>query len=464
MTQTPSSTATAGLPDGPLVAYYGDDFTGSTDVMEAFTAAGVPTVLFVQPPSAQTLSRFGQMRCVGLAGTSRGRDPAWMREHLPAAFASLRLLGAPILHYKVCSTFDSAPHVGSIGQAIDIGTQGLTARWSPTIVGAPRLQRFQVFGQLFAGFMGEVYRIDRHPSMSRHPVTPMDEADLRVHLGRQTARRIELIDGVQATQGQGEARLQALQGDDQPVVMIDVMDAASQCEAGRLVWEHRDQGLFSASSSGLQYALVAYWRSQGWLPEQSSLPVAAPADAIAVVSGSCSVMSGKQVEWAIAHGFHGERLDVAACLDPVRRAREIERAVTASLQALAQGRSPVVYSALGPDDAAVTGFDALVQAAGLERAQAAEAIGAALAEVMKQLLDRSNLRRVVVAGGDSSGAVASHLGVYALTVCAGLRPGAPLCRAWSDDARRDGLELVLKGGQMGTPSFYGEVLSGQLIP
>jgi uncharacterized protein YgbK (DUF1537 family) len=108
----------------------------------------------------------------------------------------------------------------------------------------------------------------------------------------------------------------------------------------------------------------------------------------------------------------------------------------------------------------VTGFDVLVKSRGLDRAQAAEAIGDALAEVMKQLLDRSDLRRVVVAGGDSSGAVASHLGVQALSVLAGLRPGAPLCRAWSDDARRDGLELVLKGGQMGTPSFYGEVLSG----
>jgi uncharacterized protein YgbK (DUF1537 family) len=461
MTQHPHSPLEAAqLPDGPLVAYYGDDFTGSTDVMEAFTAAGVPTVLFVQALSPQALARFADMRCVGLAGTSRGRDPAWMRTHLPAAFDSLRQLGAPILQYKVCSTFDSAPQVGSIGQAIDLGTSGTAARWSPTVVGAPRLQRFQVFGQLFAGFMGEVYRIDRHPSMSRHPVTPMDEADLRVHLGRQTQRRIELIDAVQATQGQGDARLQALQGEDQPVVMLDVMDAASQCEAGRLVWEHRGAGLFSASSSGLQYALVAYWRSRGWLPQQSSLPVAAPAPVIAVVSGSCSVMSGKQIEWALAHGFHGERLDVAACLDTAARAVEIDRVVAGSLQALAAGRSPVVYSAMGPDDAAVTGFDAWVQSRGLARAQAAEAIGEALAEVMKQLLDRSELQRVVVAGGDSSGAVASHLGVQALTVLAGLRPGAPLCRAWSDDPRRDGLEVVLKGGQMGTPSFYGEVLSG----
>ena len=151
---------------------------------------------------------------------------------------------------------------------------------------------------------------------------------------------------------------------------------------------------------------------------------------------------------------------MAACLEATSRAVEIERVVTGSLQALASGRSTVVYSAMGPDDAAVTGFEAWVQARGLTRAQGAEAIGDALAEVMKQLLDLSDLSRVVVAGGDSAGAVASHLGVQALTVLAGLRPGAPLCRAWSDDARRDGLEVVLKGGQMGTPSFYGEVLTG----
>ena len=81
---------------------------------------------------------------------------------------------------------------------------------------------------------------------------------------------------------------------------------------------------------------------------------------------------------------------------------------------------------------------------------------------MRRLLDASSLRRVVVAGGDSSGAVASHLGIQALTVAAGLAPGAPLCRAWSDWPARDGLEIVLKGGQMGTASFYGDVLRGQV--
>ena len=115
------------MPAGRLLAYYGDDFTGSTDVMEAFTAAGVPTVLFLQPPQAQDLARFADMRCVGLAGQSRGQSPAWMREQLPQAYAALSQLGAPILQYKVCSTFDSSPTVGSIGQAIDLGVQHAAA-------------------------------------------------------------------------------------------------------------------------------------------------------------------------------------------------------------------------------------------------------------------------------------------------------------------------------------------------
>jgi 3-oxoisoapionate kinase len=94
------------------------------------------------------------------------------------------------------------------------------------------------------------------------------------------------------------------------------------------------------------------------------------------------------------------------------------------------------------------------------RADAARTVGAVLAEVMRQLLDRVDLERVVVAGGDSSGEVASALDIEALTVTAGLTPGAPLCRAWSRNPRRDGLEIVLKGGQMGDASFFGLVKDG----
>lgn len=455
-------TAHDNLPEeGLWLAYYGDDFTGSTDVLEAFTAAGVSTVLFLSPPRPEDLARFPDVRCVGVAGQSRGKSPAWMRAELPQVFQSLSDLGAPIVQYKVCSTFDSSPDVGSIGQAIDLGIQHARAHWSPMVVGAPRLQRFQVFGHLFAAAQGEVWRIDRHPTMSRHPVTPMHESDLRVHLGQQTSRRIGLVNLAQMTQGQADAGWQDLQGQDQPVIMLDVADALSQREAGRLVWQRRGQGLFSASSSGLQYALTEYWRSRGWLDVQPALPQAQPQDCIGVVSGSCSPMSAAQIDWAEQNGLMCERLDIAKCLDPLMAEQEIERLVTLAVEAVGNKVSPVIYSARGPDDAAVRGFDALVQRAGCEKVQASERIGMALAEVMRRLLDRTALRRIVVAGGDSSGAVASHLGVKAFTVAAGLAPGVPLCRVWSDNPHREGLEMALKGGQLGAPSFYGDVRTGR---
>ncbi len=488
-TASPASPEALGAwPDGPLLAYLGDDFTGSTDVMEAFTAAGVPTVLFLSPPDEKWVKKFTGMRAIGLATTARGQNPAWMEAHLPDAFAKLNAFGAPILQYKVCSTFDSSPTIGSIGRAIDIGTRLTQGRWSPMVVGAPRLRRYQAFGNLFAiadspdGPVG--HRLDRHPTMSRHPVTPMHEADLRLHLGAQTQRRIELIDLVQSNAGTGAARRDAIAGEtstpaDAPVVLIDVVDEATLAEAGRLVWQGRAAGLergqadsasgtalsgtalFSASSSGLQYALAAHWRALGLLPAVPSLRVATPVDNIAVVSGSCSPATAEQIAWARASGFEVLRLDIARALNPATLAAEIERLVSAAATVLAKGTSPLIASAEGPNDPAVTGFDAVAQAAGLTRTVAAEQVGAALAQVMRQLLDRTPaLKRIVVAGGDSSGAVAGALEIAALSVAAGLAPGVPLCRAWSDNPRRDGLEIALKSGQLGGLDFFGRVKTG----
>jgi len=455
------SRATSSLPNGLLLSYYGDDFTGSTDAMEAMTAAGIPTVLFLETPTPALLKRFPGARCVGLAGSSRGRTPAWMDTELPRAFASLAALGAPILQYKVCSTFDSSPAIGSIGRAIDLGVPHMRGRWAPMVIGAPRLKRYQMFGNLFAAVDGSGYRLDRHPTMSRHPVTPMHEADLRVHLGAQTSRRIELVDMLQLRDGTGSARVAQLVGKDVPVVLLDVLDDATLVEAGRLVWEERGAGLFSASSSGLCYALTAYWRSLDLLPREPSLPVADRVSAIAAVSGSCSPVTAAQIRWARAHGFVTERLQLAPVLDERRRDDEIERCVAVAANAHRAGTSAIVFSAEGPDDPSVIGFDAIAAGASVSRADAARRVGTALAEVMRRLLDRVELTRVVVAGGDSSGEVASALGIGALSVIGGMAPGAPLCRAWSNTPRRDGLEIVLKGGQIGAVDFFGTVRAGR---
>src|SRR5262245_39594009 len=154
-----------------LLTFCGDDFTGSTDSLEALTLAGGRAALFFKPPERALLAeRFAGLEAVGVAGVSRSWSPDEMEVGLRPVFEQLRALGAPLLHYKVCSTFDSSPQVGSIGRAIDIGQAVLGGAWVPLLVGAPALRRYTVFGNLFATVGGTTFRLDRHPTMSRHPI------------------------------------------------------------------------------------------------------------------------------------------------------------------------------------------------------------------------------------------------------------------------------------------------------
>ena len=155
---TASAAPAKGLPEGPLVAWYGDDFTGSAAVMEVLTFAGLPSVLFLAPPTPAQLARFAALRGIGIASTARAHGPDWMDRTLPAVFAMLRELNAPITHYKVCSTLDSAPEIGSIGRAIDLALPVLGSAWTPILVAAPPMRRYQLFGHLFAAGPGGVAR------------------------------------------------------------------------------------------------------------------------------------------------------------------------------------------------------------------------------------------------------------------------------------------------------------------
>jgi uncharacterized protein YgbK (DUF1537 family) len=142
------------------------------------------------------VSRFTGLRAFGIAGGSRAMSPRQMERELPPAFKALEASGAAFIHYKTCSTFDSSPTVGSIGKAIELGRRLFGRRITPLVVGAPGLGRYVVFGNLFArsGLDTEPSRLDRHPTMSRHPVTPMDEADVLLHLARQTKLPTALVD------------------------------------------------------------------------------------------------------------------------------------------------------------------------------------------------------------------------------------------------------------------------------
>ena len=456
-----------GLPDGLLLSYYGDDFTGSTDVMEALTYAGVPTVLFVGPPSAEDLARFPRARAVGVAGVSRSQDAAAMRAELEPAFAALQGLGARLCHYKTCSTFDSSAEIGSIGLAIDIAQERFAAPFVPVVVGAPVLQRFCVFGNLFArsGLDSEVFRLDRHPTMSRHPITPMDEADLRLHLGRQTEKGIGLFDlgRLALPAAQRRRALEEMLGGGTQVVLFDTLAEADLEAVGQLVWERSaaERPLFAAGSSGLEYALAAHWRARGFLPPPGEFK-SGPVEQTVAVSGSCSPVTERQIAHALQNGFVGVALDTEALVS--EDAAAVEAAVGAGLRALESGASVLLHTARGGDDPRIGRTAERLRRAGYSdldvKLRSGALFGGALGRVLRGILRRRPLRRAVVAGGDTSAYAAREVGVRALEAVAPLAPGSPLCRVHAGEAWLDGMEITFKDGQVGRDDFFGAALRG----
>ena len=322
--------------------------------------------------------------------------------------------------------------MGSIGAAAEIGLAD--GGIAPLLVAAPRIGRWQAFGTLFARASDGIHRLDRHPTMAVHPVTPMNEADVRRHLARQTALGLGLIDLVDLEAGRGAARLAEERARGTRIVALDVIDDETLAAAGALIWGERPG--FVIGSQGVEYALVAAWRAAGLLPAAEAPKPLASVERLAVVSGSCSPVTAAQIAHAEAAGF--DIIDVAASVP------DWTAAADASLAALAAGRSPLVATARGMSDPGVADGAAL---------------GAGLGRLLARLVREAGLARVVVAGGDTSSHAARALGLVALTAQAPVAPGAGLLRGH----RREGgtVEIVLKGGQMGPPDFFVRLRDGQ---
>lgn len=422
----------------PLISYYGDDFTGSTDVMEALATHGVDTVLFTRIPTEAEFEPFAAYKAIGLAGISRSQTPDWMDEHLPALYIWLKSLKARFCHYKVCSTFDSSPRIGSIGRATDIGAYVFGQSLVSLIVGAPQLKRYTFAGHLFAGYQGETYRIDRHPVMSRHPVTPMHEADLRLHLAQQTQRETVLVHEKWPEKG---------------IALLDVHDAATQLAAGkRLLDLPAFAKPFVVGSSGVEYALMKALAAAGEIPGTATFPPLAPSKQMIVVSGSVSPTTERQIRHAFQHGFEAVPVNTIALAQDVADERQI--AIERALRVLSAGKCPIVYTALGPASDEGEKLNAIVEGR--------KHIGEGLGAILKVVLETANLRRAVVAGGDSSSHALGQLDIYALTTRLPLpaSPGSPLCLARSGTPALDGIEIALKGGQLGSDNYFVTVRDG----
>ncbi|WP_062206011.1 four-carbon acid sugar kinase family protein [Aureimonas sp. AU12] len=436
-----------------LLTFYGDDLTGSTDVMEALALRGVETVLFLDRPTDAQRARFPDVRALGIAGTSRSETPDWMDRHLAPAFAWLAAQGAGISHYKVCSTFDSSPTFGNIGRAIELGRTAFGGRPVPIVVGAPQLKRYTAFGELFAAFRGEVFRIDRHPVMSRHPVTPMDEADLRRHLARQSDLPVALVDHLALGEGAADGAVDAALAQNPGAILLDVLDARTQRAAGRQLQRLIEAGCrFAVGSSGVEYALAETWTADGLISGTAEFAPLPPVARLAVVSGSCSPTTERQIHHAASAGFDAVPFDPRAFVAGDEAA--IAALTTDALARLAAGRSLVVHTAMGPAS------DLGEEIAGQDGAR--HAIGRGLGRLQARLVAEAGLTRAVIAGGDTSSHALRQLDVHALTPRFPLAetPGSPVSLAHSDTPAFDGLEIALKGGQVGNDDYFVRLRDG----
>lgn len=440
----------------PALVYYGDDFTGATDTLGTAARAGLRALLFLKTPDAGRLAHTGPLDVLGIAGAARAMAPAQLQAELAPVAELFRSLGARVLHYKTCSTFDSAPHIGSIGAAVRVLRAAVEQPWTAIVGGQPNLGRYCLFGNLFAaaGSGGEVFRIDRHPTMSRHPVTPMDEADLRLHLAKQGLADVCSVPYTAASRG-GEALdnalRQALHSPPADAVLFDVADASQLAAIGDVLWA-RAQGstLLAVGPSSVVDALATAMpmsREHGNAAAQAHTGMAPASGPVLVLAGSLSPVTARQVAaaksfdivWLDAHRL--AQRDPAALSD---HADAITRSLALGHHVLACTRAP---NAASPG----VGLDA-------------QALARAGGDLLAKVLATTPLKRIGVAGGDTSSHGVQALDAWGLSYVADMGAGASLCRVHSDDARLDGMELMLKGGQMGSVDVFERLVHGSASP
>jgi uncharacterized protein YgbK (DUF1537 family) len=440
-----------------LIAFYGDDFTGSTDALEFLTRAGAKTVLFIEPPTSEQLSKYPDLDAFGVAGITRSLAPDEMEKVLRPAFQQIATLKPSHVHYKVCSTFDSSPDVGSIGKAMDVGASIFNNRFIPLVIGAPALGRYCVFGNLFArmgiGSDGVIYRLDRHPSMSKHPVTPSDESDLRLHLSKQTDKKTGLVD-VLTLAKKGDVIKQAVEDlvrQEAEVILMDALEEEDLKAIGDLLaFEAGLQScLFSVGSSAIEMALGHHWNALHILEPVINWPAISQTKPMLVLSGSCSPVSGKQIEWGLKNGFEELVLPVGEIKDLELNEELVNSFCIKALPILQDQKNLIIH----------TGGTSINQEK-RTRNKSAELLGTILGRIGRKLVEETNLNRVVVAGGDTSSYAARAMGIESVEMITTLVPGAPLCRATAPESPLDGKEVNFKGGQVGAENYFGLLSEG----
>jgi 3-dehydrotetronate 4-kinase len=371
---------------------------------------------------------------VVVALKSRTTPPAdAVRESL-AALDRLRAAGCKRFYFKVCSTFDSTPR-GNIGPVAQALMAALKADFAIACPAFPENGRSVYRGHLFVGD-----QLLSDSGMQNHPLTPMTDANLVRWLQAQTTLKVGLLrqEAVAAGVEAVASRMAALRSEG---VRIAIADAIDNDDLRTLGAACADLPLLIAGS-GVALGLPAAYAARGWVqPDAKAASLPAVGGHAAVLSGSCSTATNAQVAHWLSSGRPALRID----------ALQLAAGVPLAAQALAWAepqlaRAPVlVYATASADEVKAT-----QQQLGVERA--GTLVERCLAEIAAGLHERG-VRRLVVAGGETSGSVVQALQVQRLRVGAPIDPGVP----WTQAEGRP-LLLALKSGNFGSVDFFAKAL------
>ena len=416
-----------------LLGAIADDFTGATDLANTLVRQGMRTVQTIGVP-ADGLD-LGDADAVVVALKSRTAPVADAVAASRAALAWLQAQGARQCFFKYCSTFDSTP-AGNIGPVADALLDALGDDFALVCPAFPANGRTVYQGHLFVGD-----RLLAESSMKDHPLTPMRDSDLVRLMQAQAKRRVGLVPHATVAAGADATRaaFDALRDAGCGYGVGDAVSDADLLTLGRAAAGHR----LVTGGSGVALGLPANFRDAGLLgaPTPAALPRAAGPGA--VIAGSCSEATRGQVAHVLAAGWPGFRLEV----DRLAAGAPVVAEALAWSRTQGAEQPLLVYASADPAEVART------QAAhGRERAGllVEEALGA----IAYGLVD-AGWRRLVVAGGETSGAVVSALGVRGLRIGPEIDPGVP----WTESLDAPHLALALKSGNFGAPDFFARALA-----
>jgi uncharacterized protein YgbK (DUF1537 family) len=412
-----------------------DDYTGASDLANTLTRCGLRTVQTIGVPSDDLA--LPEVDAVVVSLKSRSIEAGLAVSRSRAAEKWLRGRGADHVLFKICSTFDSTD-AGNIGPVMD----ALRADSGDTIVlvtpAFPETGRTVYMGNLFVGAVP----LNESP-LKDHPLNPMHDSNLVRVLARQSRTKIGLVDLAIVARGPEAVRayLAGLSGKGIGAAIIDAVFAGDLETIGKVALDHRVSVGASGIGLGLARALVASGKVRSNAPDAAAdAPLGGPA---ACLAGSCSQATLQQIASA-------EAVMPVLHLDPdqvVAGREEGRRALAWAKERLKEG--PVLIASSSTPD----------QVAALQARHGRDAAGHAIEQAMADIAEglvQSGVRRLVVAGGETSGAVVDRLGIPGFLVGAEIAAGVPVLRAVG--AKDGAMLLALKSGNFGGPEFFSDAL------